>query len=303
METYDYKAEERKRFLKYFRVWIILAAIAVIAFGVMKLMHKDDAQGLGGRNNDVAPTQRVYDFAEVLTDAEEERLTELIATCEKKGKCDLVLVTINKEMGISDYDWERNMMNYADDFYDQNAFGYNAPYGDGALLLDNWYHAGQSDSQAGCWLSTSGSLEYAIGASEEKNVFRAFDDGLEISTEEGYARALKKVAQYGMDEGDLGVEQLPWPGILVIPVIVAIIYALVNMKQAPGKDTTTATTYVPGGQPMMRGRKDEFLRKNVTKVKIETSSSSSGRSSHGGGSYGHHVSSGGHSHGGGGHRR
>ena len=35
METYDIKTEERKRFLKYFRVWIIIAAIAAVAFGVV----------------------------------------------------------------------------------------------------------------------------------------------------------------------------------------------------------------------------------------------------------------------------
>ena len=299
MEQYNYKAEERKRFLKYFSVWIILAVIAASVFGVMKLTHKEEVVVETGRNNDEAPAQRVYDYADVLTDEEEERLTRQIADWEEMGKCDLILVTINQDVISAYNDWDEGMVRLADDFYDQKAFGYDQPHGDGALLLDNWYHMGQADSQAGAWLSTSGKLEYAIGESEENTVWRALDDGFDVSAAEAYARALKKVARYGEDESGIESLQLPWIVVLVIPVIVAIIYACANMKQAPGKDTTSSTTYVPGGKPYMNGQRDDFLRKSVSKIKIETSSSRSG----GGGSYGHHTSSGGFSHGGGGHRR
>ena len=302
MEKYDHKVEERKRYLKYFRVWMILAAIAVVVYGAMKLLHGGGDTAATVRNNDQAPTQRVYDFAEKLTDEEEKWLEEKIAKYEEKCHSDLILVTIDKEVGQSDSEWTRGMVNLADDFYDQNAFGYDMPHGDGALLLDNWYHVGQSDSQAGAWLSTSGKLEYAIGKSEENAVWRAMDNGFEDGTKWAYANALEKVAYYGMKEETAGSMHLPWIPLLIIPVIVAFIYAFVNMKQAPGKDTTTPMTYVPSGKPVLKAKRDDFIRKNVSKVKIETSSGGS-RGGHGGGSYGHHVSSGGFSHGGGGHRR
>lgn len=298
---YNHKAEERKVYFRYFRIWMIVAAIALIVFGIMLLEHKDDpVQMIPERNNDQAPSQRVYDYAEVLTPDEEEYLEDLIATYEKKSQCDLVLVTIDKEVGQSDAEWTNSMVNIADDFYDQNAFGYDKPHGDGALLLDNWYHAGQNDSQAGTWLSTSGKLEYAIGESEEKNIFRALDDGFETSTVDAYAQALKKTAQYGMDDSVKEPFQFPWLIVFIVPLIVALIYMAANMKQAPGVDTTSSTTYVPGGQPYIKTSRDDFIRKTVSKVKIETESSSR---SGGGGSYGHHTSSGGYSHGGGGHRR
>lgn len=300
---YNYKAEERKRYLKYFMVWMILAGVAVLAFVILLLTHKEGDANEIVRNNDQAPSQRVYDYADVLTDTEEKYLEQKIADWEEMGKCDLILVTINENIGgTSDEAWNRGMVNIADDFYDQNAFGYEQPHGNGALLLDNWYHAGMPDSQAGTWLSTSGALEYEIGEYEENNVWRAFDAGLDVSAAEAYAKALKKVAQYSQEavEDDGGMPQIPWGVVVVIPVIVALIYAFSNMKQAPGKDTTSPTTYVPGGKPEMIGQRDDYLRKTVTKVKIETSSSSRGG---GGGSYGHHRSSGGFSHGGGGHRR
>lgn len=302
LERYDYKAEERKRFFKYFRVWMVIAAIAAVAFGGFAIKDKLTPVQEALRNNDKAPAQRVYDYADVLSDAEEQKLSELIASCEEESKCDIVVVTINQEVGASDSEWEHTMVNLADDFYDQKAFGYNQPYGDGALLLDNWYHAGMSDSQAGAWLSTSGKLEWNIGSYEENKVFDAMDSGLDISAYEAYARAVRKIASYGVDQDAKGSKQLPWPAVLIVPVIISLIYAGVNMSQKDGAVTTTSTTYVPGGQPIMNAQHDDFLRKSVSKVKIETSSSSGSRSS-GGGSYGHHTSSGGHSHGGGGRRR
>ncbi|MBE5864143.1 MAG: TPM domain-containing protein [Lachnospiraceae bacterium] len=297
---YDFKKEERKRYFKYFSVWMIIAAIAVLIFGVMKLTHKEEVVTANERNNSQAPSQRVYDFAEVLTSSEEQKLEELIAKYEVQSECDLVLVTIDQAVGVSDSEWTNTMVNLADDFYDQNAFGYDQPHGDGAVLVDNWYHAGQSDSQAGAWLSTSGKLEYAIGPSEENAVWDALDAGLDISAYEAYARAIKKIAHYGKTDGASEPIQIPWAVVLIVPTIIAAIYAGANMKQAPGKDTTTPMTYVPGGKANMNAQRDDFIRKSVSKVKIETSSSSR---SGGGGSYGHHTSSGGFSHGGGGHRR
>ena len=191
LEKYDYKAEERKHYFKYFRVWIVLAAIAAVAFGGFAIKDKLTPKQEVVRNNDKAPAQRVYDYADVLSDSEEQKLAELIAKCEEESKCDIVLVTIDQEVGVSDSEWEHTMVNLADDFYDQKAFGYDQPYGDGALLLDNWYHAGMSDSQAGAWLSTSGKLEWNIGSYEEDKVFDAMDSGLDISAYEAYARAIR----------------------------------------------------------------------------------------------------------------
>lgn len=298
METsYNYKAEEQKKYLKYFMVWIILAVLSSGIFGVLFLTHKDEEPVEVTRNNDVAPTQRVYDEADVLTDQEEESLEKLIAEYEERGKCDIVLVTIREYVAEYDEDWESIMMNWADDIYDKGQYGYDKPFGDGVLLLDNWYHYGEHDSQAGYWISTSGKMEYAYDSSADGSVLRAYNSGLSISPYEAYARALEKLAYYA-ENYEQGEFRIPWILVLIIPVVVAAIYAASNMHQTPGKDTTTATTYVPGGTPGLKVKRDDFIRKNVTKVKIETDSSRSG-----GGGYGHHVSSGGHSHGGSGHRR
>lgn len=152
------------------------------------------------RSNTEAPSDRVYDYADVLTDAEEMELTKLISEAEKQCKCDIILVLTDMEVGISDSEWCQNMMSYADDFYDQNAFGYDKPHGDGVLLLDNWYLAGTDDSQAGSWLSTSGRAMLAIGAYEEELVWEALDAGFDISAYRAYENAISKLAELFAEE-------------------------------------------------------------------------------------------------------
>ena len=147
----------------------------------------------------MAPKQRVYDSADVLTDAEEKQLEAQIAVWEESTKCDLILVTINQEVGVDDEQWVNGMMKMADDFYDEKAFGYNAPHGDGVLLLDNWYHDGQPDSQAGSWLSTSGRMIEEISESELYAVWAVFDRGMEEGAYKAYFKALEKVVEYGTD--------------------------------------------------------------------------------------------------------
>ena len=88
---------------------------------------------------------------------------------------------------------------------------------------------------------------------------------------------------------------------LVVPIVAAGIFVATHLRSKEGKNTTTATTYIAGGKPVMNLQRDDFIRKHVSQRRIQTSSSSGGSS--GGGRGGAHVSSGGHSHGGGSHRR
>ena len=89
---------------------------------------------------------------------------------------------------------------------------------------------------------------------------------------------------------------------LLVSTIVAGIFVITHLSSKAGKNTTTATTYIEGGKPVMNLQRDDLVRKHVSQRRIETSSSSGGGSSSGGRG-GAHVSSGGHVHGGGSHRR
>ncbi len=287
----DFKKEARKQYFKYFRVWFIILGCLILVSAVMmgsKLLKKTDTTE---RRNHSVPPERVFDYADVLTDSEEVALGEYIAECEIKAQIDIVLVTISEDVEKNGYSWESAMMNYADDFYDHNNYGYNTVHGDGVLLLDNWY-----DNQEGSWLSTCGSVYERFGDYEIDSILDEVYYEVEDNPYKAYKAYVTMVTDY-MNDASVSI---PWFIVIFVPAIVALVYAFSHLHQKAAANTTTASTYVTGGKPEMRVKRDDFIRKNVVTRHIQTNSGgSSGRSGGGGG----HRSSSGVSHGGGGRRR
>ncbi len=288
----EIKVEARKQYLRYFRIWFILIGIMAVVFLALLGMNLFKG-GSKERGNQQAPVERVYDYAEVLTNEEEQYLREYIAQCESKYCIDLVIVTMNEDVESYGY-WDTVMMNTADDFYDENLYGYNKVHGDGALLLDNWYED-ENGSQMGSWLSTCGVVQKRMGDYEIEIVLDKVYDKVEESPYEAYRSYVSTVCEIvGRGESI----QIPWGIVVVLPIIIAVVYACIHLQKSPAKDTTSATTYVAGGRPVINRKEDEFIRKNVVTKRIQTNNGGGG--SRGGGS---HVSRSGVSHGGGGRRR
>lgn len=300
----EIKIEARRQYFKYFRFWFIAIGILVVITGVVFISNMLEEKVV--RNNDKAPTERVFDQADVLTDAEEEKLRTYIVKAEEEIKADLVLVTSNQVMEGSgaayDGSWEVNMQNTADDFYDRNGYGYNMPLGDGVLLLDNWY-----EGQAGSWLSTCGRLVDEFYMSDTNQVLDIVYYEIEYGNGayEAYRKALEEIVRVAggktedMDDGSY------WLMTFIISTVAALIYILVKLRNKAGENTVVTGTYVEGA-PITNIRQDQFIRRVVTRRKIPKPSSSSGGGSGSGGgsrSTGAHRSSSGVRHGGGGRRR
>ena len=175
----DVKKEARRQYLRYFRFWFIGIGILALLCIVMALVKQ--LRGPVPRSNTEAPAERVFDYADVLTDQEEEDLRRYIAETEEKLQIDIVLVTFSQSVegedamaqyGLRSRNWEQNMQDIADDFWDENHYGYNRGFeGDGVLLLHNWY-----EGQNGEHLSTSGSVERAFSVRDIDRVLYAVDD-------------------------------------------------------------------------------------------------------------------------------
>lgn len=295
----DIKREAMRQYLRYFRIWFIAIGILLaVAVGVRAVRSM---RGGDSRGNNHAPKERVYDEADVLTDREEEKLREYIASVEKELQADFVIRTISQPVegpealryGCTYTDYEDNMQDIADTFWDENKFGYNQDWeGDGSVLLDNCY-----PGQEGCCISTSGKIEDELSERELERIQDAIYDAYESSPYKAYVAYIDGVCKYAASEKGAGFGPMYYLGAVLIPLVAAGVFAASHLGNNKAGKTVAANAYVAGGKPVMCGQSDDFVRKYVTQRKIETSSSggsSSGRS--GGG--GHHVSRGGASHGG-----
>lgn len=265
------------------------------------------------RNNTQSITGRIFDYADIFSQEEEIALSEEITKIEDEIQCDIIIVSISQMVegeeaaqmyGYRYNSWEYNMRDIADDFYDNNLFGYDMPHGDGVLFLTNDLGARDGHvSQKGTWLSTSGRAESKMSSSDIDDVLDAIDDVLYYDSSANYKAHLEgirafrsKMRRGSMEETGSTIYMIAF----IAPIIIGIIFFLANYKSKEGKVTVNANTYVEKNGMAVRNQQDIFVNKVVTKRRIE-SSSGGGGGSHGGG--GHHTSSGGHSHGGGGHRR
>lgn len=298
----DIKKEARKQFFHYFRLWFIaIGVLLLISIGLagLKLINSRRA-----RTNHESPAERVYDYADVLTDEEEEKLRAYIAQKEKELHIDIVLVTFNRavegqeakeQYGYRSVRWEDNMQDIADDFWDENKFGYNRGFeGDGILFLHNLY-----EGQSGGHLNTSGRVETAFS---DYDIDRVMDAIQKNFYQGGFYQAYRAYIDTVAKVLDGPEASIPFSGgmFVVISLIAALIYAAKHLVQSPAQNTTAVNAYVIGGKPVMNRKTDAFLRKSVTQRRIETSSGSSrGGGSHSSGGGGHHVSRSGASHGGG----
>ena len=292
-----------KKYISYFKFWFL--AILLLAVLLVVLLAVRGRESAAERTNQECDTQeRVFDYADVLTADQEEALRALIAEQEKRTACDIVLVTLNESLAdyAAAYEEElgyltpdRYTMVYADNFYDEHKFGYDRPYGDGVLLLDNWYR--EADGGVYSWLSTCGRAEDRFSSSMIDSLLT---EALANADQDPYGAYVKYVNLFAEMMTECGgIPDIPVFAPLVLAVLGTVLFVESALRNHRGSKTVNLTTYVEGGKPELKRQEDIFLRKTVTKRHIERNTGSGG----GGGGGGHHTSSRGVSHGGGGHRR
>lgn len=289
-----------REYFRYFRYWFIVLGVVAVVWAVVVAL-KPDVEEIERTNTECVTEERVFDFADVLTDEEEDRLREQIAERERQTSSDIVIVTLNESLkeyarNYDPYaDYDEFTMIYADNFYDEGKFGYNKPVGDGVLLLDNIYR--EDDGHVYTWLCTTGKVEDRYSVSMIDSILDQFYEYVDTAPYRAYSEFVDRFYKDMTGNEEL---ELPWYMSPLAALIVTVIFVVVNLTTGKGRKTTNSKSYVNGGKPDIKRKEDIFLRKSVTSRTIDTSSSSGGGHSGGGG---HHISSGGHSHGGGGHSR
>lgn len=230
----------------------------------------------------VDATKKIYDYANLITKDEEEALYNKVQEFINKYDMDMAIVTINSNPKSSS-------MAYADDFYDYNNFGKGTNKTGLLFLIDM--------QNRNMWISTTGD---AINIYTDSRINTILDYTYDKISNEDYNGCVEQFiekASYFANKGLTGgskVVTVPKMicNSLIFAGLVTIVFICIGLAtHRKPKKKKEASNYIT--QPLKLSNKlDTFLDKHVSKVKIETSSSSGGSSTHSGSS--------GTSHGGGG---
>ncbi len=272
-----------KGYIKYIKYDLIFIAFLLVAIFLLSGIKKAGTDRAERMNAECVTQERVFDYADKLTDAQEEKLRKLIAKREKQIQADIVIVTLDEQM--TDYD----VMVYSDDLQDSWKFGYNEPYGNCAMLVDNW-------GTGYMWFHTAGNVLNKYNS--DARIDFLLDKTCEyvnMSPYLGY-RAYVNTLTKNMQGTVFFTWYVPHLAVFIFALIVTIVFLWINLYKRGARKTTTSSTYMKNQAYQVRRREDLFIGKNVVQRRIETSNRGGG----GGGGGGSHRSGGGHSYGGGG---
>lgn len=293
-----------KQYFHYFRYIFMIIAAMLLFLGALCLYKAAAGASVVRTNAECLTEERVFDYADKLTDKQEDKLRALIAKREKQIGCDIVLVTLEESLAgyAKPYQEQLGYIRideyatvYADNFYDENRFGYNEPYGDGAIFVDNY--AREADGLRYMAFSTCGRVERAYS---DAMIDHMFDRVLRYWSFSPYLayKTYINTLYYDMSGKLRFTGNWSLPVIVLLSLLSMAVFILYYIRPVKGEKTTTVRTYVAENGMRLHQQSDTFLTKTITKRHIETSGGSGGGSGSAGGG-GHHHSGGGHSHGGG----
>lgn len=219
-------------------------------------------------------SQKIYDYADKLTDTEEKILKEKIDEYIEKYNMDMVLVTVDEHDKYS-------TQAYADDFYDYNGFGIGSSHDGIILVIDNNFE------KENIQMETTGK---AIRIYTDTKIDKILDD---VYKEYDYYELFNIFIN---DASKYAERHFPYLLALGVSALVATIVLLILVaKNKMIKKATEANVYMDKNSSKITERSDQFLTTHTTSVRINTSSGGGGSSTH--------IGSSGVSHGGGGRSR
>ena len=246
----------------------------------------------------VDASEKVYDFAELLTLSEEEKLYHQVEQFMDSANLDLAIVTISENNKL-------NAREYADDFYDYNGFGTDSEHSGVLFLVD-------MDTRE-IYMSTTGK---AISLYSDYRIDMTLDAISQEFSNQNYYQGITKFvtilknydtiglpsnkdSKYAIgDDGEV-YREFPWLIVLGVPfAITAIVIGVMIHKNKLVRAATSSREYLDKDYLKINTVSDRLIFTNT--VAVPRSTGSSGSSSGGGSS--RHSGSSGRSHGGGGHR-
>ncbi|RDW15909.1 TPM domain-containing protein [Oceanobacillus chungangensis] len=249
-----------------------LTFLFIALLSVLPLLPSETSAALDSK-------QRIYDYANLLTEGEKSQLEKLASDYGAENKTDFVILTTSDTEG-------KDIKLYMEDFYEEQALGYDKPHGNTAIItldmksgdvyLAGFYKADEylSDSRLD---QIRNMITPDLSNGDYYDAFTIF-----IQTSSKYMGISPWI------NPELFIFKL-WFQILAPIALAAIIVGLMAFNSG-GRVTVNERTYLNTAQ--VTRRKDRYLRTTVTKTRKPSNNNGSGRGGGGGGG----RTSGGHSH-------
>ena len=245
----------------------------------------------------VNETEKIYDFADLLSEEEEQELFKLVSDYISDTNYDLAIVTIDDNPKSS-------TMNFADDFYDYNKFGMGETYDGSVIVIDMDYRE--------IYISTTG---FAIKMYNDNRIDSIIDAGYNQLKSARYYDCLKNMVHSMSNYFNIGypsgnsnmqidkfgnpyyIRKIPYLALVIGSIIVSTIISLILYFKSRLKIKVLDTVKYINPDNTTVNVNSTFVSTHTSRIRIETSSGSSGG---GGGGSSFHSGSSGISHGGGG---
>jgi uncharacterized membrane protein YgcG len=280
---------------KFVTLTLIIAGIGLLFTVLYFIKGRANLSHEARSNTECLTSQRVFDYADKLSNQEESQLLSSITELEDYAGIDVAIFTLDNSTDLS----EQGLNNYydiqlaAEGLCDYYRFGWEewpvGTYLDGRdasssiVIVANW-------DTGDAWMCTSGKCKDKISNSKASDIVQYGCNVLRDDPLSGFQRMLTKTKK-AMRSGSGGITLCSPLVAFGISLVLSIIFFAINFSKKAGKDTTNQATYSVGNAQLL-DRRDIFIRKEVHSVKIQTNSGGGGG---GGGGF-----SGGGGHGGGG---
>lgn len=258
------------------------------------LVHKDIKVTSSNLNNirdtyAVDAKEKVYDFAQILTDDEEAQLKSKLESFIKDSNMDAVIIIDNLNYG-NDFSYNT----FASDFYDYNDFGIDFEHYSGILFLRD---ANSSFPYFNIYAFGNAQLYYSSERMEIMldNILNSFSG---FNSTGGYYTFIEQINtyynmgipeemnHYYIDENGFLVKEFVPPimlSIIIAAIVTIIVVSILVNKNKMIKKATKALNYLDINSINFTVKHDKFIRDSISSYTVSSSSGSSG-SGFGGGS-------------------
>ena len=257
-----------KTMKKFLVTMFVILGIGILCFIMYLVKSKANLKHDARSNEDCMTNERVFDYADKLSDSEEETLRSDIEELENLVGMDVVIVTVDQNTDLSEFgasaiggDIEYNTKEIAEKICDTYRFGWeewpDGTYLNGkdastsVVIVANW-----QPTDRYVYLCTSGKARKRISDSKAVSITKYGGKKLREDPFTGFERILKKTKSAMKSSGG-GINFLSGPICALVALVAAIIFFAVNYSKKAGKDTTTASTYSKGNAEVL-DRRDIF---------------------------------------------